>query len=301
MSVKLPKTSLEQWATLDAVVDRGSFEAAAEALNRSQSSVSYALRRLQEQMPVALLEPKGRRTVLTEAGELMLRRARALLEEAQNLERLAATLGQGWEPEIRIAVDHAFPPEPLLASLARFSEQAPQTRVQLIETVLSGTTEALLQGQADLAVSGVVPPGYLGDPLTRVEFVAVAHRDHPLHQIGREIDHNDLKSHRQVVIRDTGIYRKVDTGWLGAEQRWTVSSLRTAIVVVRRGLAFAWLPTAHISAELASGELLPLPLREGGAGTSTFYLLFADRDAAGPATRALAELLVREVQRHPVG
>ena len=81
-----------------ALADHGSFEAAAAAQNRSQSSLSYALKRLQEQLPVAVLSPQGRRTVLTPQGELILQRARALLEEARALEGLAATLAQGWEP-----------------------------------------------------------------------------------------------------------------------------------------------------------------------------------------------------------
>jgi DNA-binding transcriptional LysR family regulator len=291
MATDLPRTTLEQWAALRAVVDHGGFEAAAEALHRSQSSVSYALKRLQEQLPVPVLETQGRRSVLTGPGALILQRARSVLEEVQQLERLAATLAQGWEPEVRLAVESVMPPELLLCSLARFSERAPQTRIQLIESVLSGTCESLLQRQADLAVTGQIPPGFLGDPLVQVTFVAVAHRDHPLHHEGRALGPDDLKHHRQVVIRDTGRYRQVDSGWLGAEERWTVSHLRTAIAIIKRGLAFAWIPRDYVREELDAGELVPLPLQQGGTGVETLYLVYADRDGAGPATRALAEML----------
>jgi len=291
-----PRTTLEQWAALQAVVDRGGFEAAAEALNRSQSSVSYAIRRLREQLPVDVLVAQGRRAALTANGEVLLRRARVLLEEAADLERLAATLAAGWESEVRLAVDIACPPELLLCSLAEFGTRTPQTRVQLVESVLSGTSEALLQRRADLVVTGHVPPGFLGDPLVEVEFVAVAHRDHPLHAVGRELNGNDLKGHRQVVIRDTGVHRSVDSGWLAAEQRWTVSHMRTAIATIRRGMAFAWIPRDYLVDELESGELLPLPLREGAIRRATFYLVFGDRDGAGPATRMLAEILADQVR-----
>jgi DNA-binding transcriptional LysR family regulator len=292
-----PRTTLEQWAALRAVVERGSFEAAAEALHRSQSSVSYALRRLQQQLPVAVLKTRGRKAELTPAGAVLLRRASALLDAAAGLEQLAATLAQGWETEVRLAVEIVCPPELLLCSLAEFSARAPQTRVQVIESVLAGTGEALLQRQADLAVTGQVPPGFLGDPLVAVEFVAVAHRDHPLHALGRELTEDDLRGQRQVVIRDTGVHRRVDSGWLGAEQRWTVSHLRTAIATIRRGLAFAWVPVAHVADELASGELVPLPLRAGRSYRGTLYLVYGDRDGAGPATRALAEVLATQARR----
>ena len=286
-----PRTTLEQWAALQAVIDRGGFEAAAEALDRSQSSVSYALKRLQAQLPVAVLEPRGRRAALTAHGEVLLRRARRLLEDAAKLERLATTLAQGWESEVRLAVDNITPPELVLCSLAEFSAQAPETRVQLVESVLSGTSEALLQRRADLVVAGQVPPGFLADPLVQVELVAVAHRAHPLHGLGRELTENDLAGHRQVVVRDTGVHRSLDAGWLGAEQRWTVSHLRTAIATIRRGLSFAWVPRDHVVDELASGELLPLPLREGVSRSATLHLVYGDRDGAGPATRLLAGIL----------
>ncbi|MEY6430822.1 LysR family transcriptional regulator [Thioalkalicoccus limnaeus] len=297
MDSEPPRTTLEQWATLEAVVDQGGFEAAAEALRRSQSSVSYSLKRLQEQLPVAVLAPQGRRTVLTASGEVLLQRARHLLAEACRLEHLATTLAQGWEPQVRLAVELVMPPEPLLCALARFSAEIPQTRIQLIETVLSGTSEALVLRQADLAVTGLVPPGFLGDPLVTVEFVAVAAPDHPLHRLDRPLDLADLRAHRQVVIRDTGRFRQVDSGWLEADERWTVSHLATAIAIIERGLAFAWIPRDHIVAELASGALRPLPLAQGASRVETLYLVFADPAAAGPATRALARLLVEQTRR----
>jgi DNA-binding transcriptional LysR family regulator len=294
MSDKIPHITLEQWAALRAVVDHGGFAPAAEALNKSQSSVSYAIRKLQEQLPQPVLTLNGRKAELTEAGETLLRRARGLLEEAHSIERLATNLAAGWEPEVRLAVEAIFPPELLLTVLGRFADRCAQadrqTRVQVLETVLSGTTEALLRAEADLVITGMVPPGFLGQPLMRVEFIAVARHDHALHRLGRELGGEDLRVHRQLVVRDSGLKRKVDAGWLGAEQRWTVSHLSTSIQALKQGLGFAWVPREHIRAELESGVLKPLPLIEGGIRRVELYLVFADRDSAGPATRSLAEL-----------
>ncbi len=295
MPQQIPRVSLEQWRVLQAVVDEGSFARAAELLNRSQSSVSYMMARMQEQLPVPVLEQSGRRATLTEAGEVLVRRSRALVDEALKLERLAASLAQGWEPEIRLAVEIVFPTDLLFAALHHFtdagSHQAREVRLQLIESVLSGTDEALFSGNVDLVVSGRVPPGFLGRPLLMVEFVAVAHCDHPLHRLGRPVTVEDLKSARQLVVRDSGMGRKQDAGWLGAEQRWTVSHLRTSIEAVRRGMGFAWLPEAEIRRELERGELRPLPMVEGGRRHAQLYLIYADRDSAGPAVRELAAAL----------
>jgi DNA-binding transcriptional LysR family regulator len=297
--IKMPRTSLEQWAVLAAVVDEGGFAAAGEALDRSQSAVSYAVQQLQAGLPVALTESRGRRTVLTEAGATLLRRARAVLAETASLEALAVNLAQGWEAEIRIAVDIIFPPTLLNEVLGRFGPVCRSTRLEVLESVLSGTTEALLRREVDLAIVGQLPAGFLGTRLTAVEFVPVAHHDHRLHALGRAVTLADLKGERQIVVRDSGTKRRLDAGWLGAEQRWTVSHLKTSIEMLKHGLGFAWIPREHIRDELGSGLLAPLPLVDGGSRSADLHLLYADRDAAGPATRELARLFVAACARAP--
>lgn len=286
-----PRTSLEQWTVLAAVVDEGSFARAAEVLNKSQSSVSYALKSLQAQLPVDVLVVRGRRAELSEAGEVLLRRARSLIEELHGLERLAANLSQDWEPEVRLAVDVIFPPHLLGEAMTQFVPESRSTRVQIIESVLSGGQEALLSGYADLAITHRPPPGFLGNELIRQEFVAVARHDHPLVLSSDLLTLRDLRHHRQFVVRDSGLKRKQDAGWLGAEQRWTVTHLKTSIQFVKQGLGYAWLPRLHIAEELAAGDLVPLALEEGGCRQEVLSLVFADRDSAGPATRALARAL----------
>ncbi|MBT6547795.1 MAG: LysR family transcriptional regulator, partial [Gammaproteobacteria bacterium] len=54
-----PKITLEQWQTFRCVVDEGSFARAAEALNKSQSSISYAIGQLNAQLPQPVLRIEG--------------------------------------------------------------------------------------------------------------------------------------------------------------------------------------------------------------------------------------------------
>ena len=90
--MKGPRVSLEQWRVLQAVVDCGGYAQAAEYLHRSQSSVSYTVARLQEQLGIRLLQIEGRKAGLTEAGEALLRRSRHLLDAALDLEQFADSL-----------------------------------------------------------------------------------------------------------------------------------------------------------------------------------------------------------------
>src|SRR5258707_1702174 len=101
--------TLEQWKALISVVDSGGYEKAAEALNKSQSSVTYAVQKLQSVLGVKAFEVQGRKAVLTPTGQLLYRRAHALLADAGGLENAAGKLSAGWEAEIRVVMESVFP------------------------------------------------------------------------------------------------------------------------------------------------------------------------------------------------
>ncbi|HEY6610970.1 MAG TPA: LysR family transcriptional regulator, partial [Pseudomonas sp.] len=268
----------------------------AEALHRSQSSISYTVARMQEQLGVPLLRIDGRKAVLTEAGALLLRRSRQLVKQASQLEELAHHMEQGWEAEVHLVVDAAYPTQQVVCALSAFMPQSRGCRVLLREEVLSGVEEALIEGKADLAISGLILPSQLGTDLANVAFVAVAHPDHPLHRLQRELSYQDLENQLQIVTRDSGRRQQRDVGWLGAEQRWTVGSLATAATFVSSGLGFAWLPQHMISRELAEGTLKPLPLSNGARREMRFFLYPNKDRQMGPATRILSDLLLQHAQ-----
>ncbi|HEY2683339.1 MAG TPA: LysR family transcriptional regulator [Steroidobacteraceae bacterium] len=263
--MNLPATTLEQWAAFAAVVDEGSFAQAALALNRSQSSVSYNMARLQEALGVALLKTQGRRAVLTSDGKTLLIRARGLLKEAQGLEQLAKSLKRGWESELRITVDAAYPRSRLLDILGELKSRCPHTQIALAEAVLSGAEEAIQDASADLVVTSRVPSGSLGERLLEVEFIAAAHPEHPLFGLGRALSADDLTQHVQAVVRDSGSKQPRDEGWLGSAHRFTVSSMDASLALLLQGLAFAWLPDHVLAESLARGALRRLPLLAGGS------------------------------------
>ena len=296
MSAVNPRISLDQWRALVAVVESGGYAAAATQLHKTQSSVSYLVQKIEQLLDVRLFTLEGRRAKLTPHGEVLYRRARALVDEAEAIERAAQTLAAGWEPELRIAADIVFPTWILLRVFARFAAERPQTRIQLYETVLGGTDEALIERRVHLGINTSVPAGFVGDALLPMRFIAAANPDHPLHKLGRPLTHADLRKHRHLVIRDSGVTMTRDGGgWRGSEQRWTFTAKATSIFAAGMGLGFAWFPEETIRGDLERGVLKPLPLREGAERLATAYLILAEGDAAGPGTRRMAELLRDEV------
>lgn len=285
-----PRVSLEQWRALIAVVDAGGYQPAAERLGKSQSTITYAVKKLEDALGVEAFTVAGRRAALTPVGRLLYRRAKELVGDAVALERSAERLSAGWEAGIGVSIEVLFPTWLLLECLDRFGEDSPHTRIEVYESVMQGAGEDLLSGRAELAVTAHVPPGFLSDPLLDVHFVAVAHPDHPLHRLDRAVTARDLHQHRRLIVRETSAGRATAPG-LETELCWTVSNMSTSIGAACRGYGFAWFPRDKIRAELAEGTLKPLPLERGAERRTTLYLVLADADAAGPGVSRFAEIL----------
>ena len=286
---------------LHAVVEYGGFAQASSALHKSQSTISYAVTKLQDQLGVRILEIRGRKAELTEAGKVMLRRSQVLLKESDALEKVAGSLAMGWEGELTLAVEVLFPYPLLMNILDDFSQVSRNTRLELVESVLSGTTERVISGQADLVITGVLPTGFLGEKLLSTHFVPVARHDHPLLQLNRTITEKELKQHRQIVVRDSGVKRRSSAGWLGAEERWTVSNMTTVVRLLEQGLGFALLPDHYVESQLQSGVFQVLPMDAKGMRSVALYMVFPDDDNLGPATQALATLIRNHCRQYEEG
>ncbi len=282
----MTRSTLEQWRMFKAVAEYGGFHQAAERIHKSQSSIHHAVSKLEQLLGVSLLQVQGRKTQLTAAGEQLLRRINYLLTEAERLENVALNLQAGVESKLHIAVDEAFPKTLLFKALEAVSAEYPLIRIELLETILTGANELLSHGKAEIALSPFTLPNNLSEDICQVEFIAVAGAAHPLNQSPTQLTLEALKGCRQIVVRDSAIEHKQDHGWLGSEQRWTVSHVSTSIELLRKNLGFAWLPRHAVQPYLDDGSLVALQLPRGGTRSSRFYLNFSDADILGPVARS---------------
>ncbi len=289
------KSTLEQWRCLIAFAATGTYAKAGEMLFKTPSSVHQALAQLADRLGVQLIAVNGRTSRLTGQGEALLRRARYLVDEFDQLEALAGDFAAGWEAEIGLAAEAVFPANWLSEVLQAFAQECRDVRLQLYESVLSRTDDLLIRQDVDLAITPRIPAGFVGESLCSIPMLAVAHPQHPLHQMGPDITAQELLAHRQFVIRDTGS-SPVSAGWQEAERRWTVGSFNRSLAGVKQGLGFGRFPEPLIAEDLSSGRLKPLPLREGVRFPVQMFLVFADRDRAGPAVLLLAKQIMMHCQ-----
>tara|TARA_Y100001973_G_scaffold72129_1_gene105188 strand:+ start:1194 stop:2084 length:891 start_codon:yes stop_codon:yes gene_type:complete len=287
-----PKTTIEQWRILQAVVDYGGYAQAAQALNKSQSSMNHAVAKLQDTLGVKLLQVIGRKAELTEIGAVMLRRSRQLTVLVTELEQLALNLKQGWEPEIKLAVEMVFDRNQLLPVLREFQLHSRGSRLVIEDTVLTGSVEAITEQRADLVITHQVPKGFVGEPLAPFHLHLVVNKDHPLATMPAPLNPDQLSQYLQIVIRDTAQKPLEQQGWLKAEQRWTVNNFNEALQLVEAGIGFCWLPP-FITAQ--SEQLVELTLAGGSHRTGSTYLVLPKNDKTGPCARLLYDMLASEL------
>lgn len=284
-------TTLDQWEVLEAVVQLGSFAAAAAAMNRSQSTISYAISHLQEQFQVPLLEIKGRKAQLTEAGRALLADVEPLLTGFRTIEKKAASLAGDGNAQIRLSVDSIYPNERLFAALAKVAREYPYVLPQLHKAPFLSSAHEFATFAADLCITGLPSREHFIKPILDIRICAVAKTDHPLHAGTRQLTRADLLQHLAVVIEGALGPEPKSQPHASSQRFVAVNTIEAAIEAVRSGMCFGWLPVYRIEPLLQSGELIPLRIPIGGERFSRLFLVVRDVDSLSREKNYVSELL----------
>jgi DNA-binding transcriptional LysR family regulator len=255
--------TLDALELLDTIDRRGSFAAAAAELGKVPSAITYAVRKLEDDLDVLLFDRRGYKPRLTEAGAALLHEGRQLLAAADDLARRVQRVARGWERELRIALDAIVPFESVLPLLASFCDVAP-TQVRISHEVLGGTWDAMLSGRADLAIGAtqtgpafpVIGSGYRSFEWQRVPFVFAVSTRHPLAKAAEPIPLTELRRHRQVVVGDTSRQLTPRASGLTGAQVLAVPTMAAKLAAQIDGIGVGWLPEPLARDAIARNKLV---------------------------------------------
>lgn len=265
------KLTLEAIQTLDAIDRLGSFAAAAKALDRVPSAITYIVRKLEEDLDVLLYDRRGHRAKLTVAGQELLEQGRHLLYAADALERRVKRAATGWEVELRIVLDGAIPFEHLLPLINEFERQSYGTRLRISQEILSGVWEALITDRADLAIGAVVDGSdvvrmhgeYQSFNLGMVDWIFVVAPQHPLAAATKPLTTDEIQQHRAIAVGDTGrTLPSITAGLLTGQDTLTVPHLQAKLSAQLAGLGCGNLPRYLAHPYLLSGQLIEKQLAD---------------------------------------
>jgi len=136
--------------TLVAIADLGGFARAGQRVNLSQSAVSLQMRRLEENVCAQLFVRNGRRMVLTEEAQNLLRYARRIL--ALNEEACSAIAGTDISGPVRFGTIQDLTEELLSEILGQFARVHSRVRLEVMIGNSQELHEALASGRLDLAL-----------------------------------------------------------------------------------------------------------------------------------------------------
>jgi len=253
--------TLHQLLCFEAVVREGGFQAAAEKLLRSQPSVFAAVKNLEAQLQLNLLDRTGYRVTLTAAGRSFYDRTRVFLYEMQRLRDHAAQLAMGEESELRIVIGDLCPFPETLGLLRRFFEGCPGTQLHLHFEAISGPWERLLDGEADLILHHVdkADPRLDFIDLLTVKLVPVVAPNFLRFPLSERITPEQMRDYVQCVIRDTA--RRMaprDYYLVEGARSWTVSDQLMKRELILQGMGWGHMPRYLIEQNLRDAQLLSI-------------------------------------------
>jgi DNA-binding transcriptional LysR family regulator len=247
-----------------AVLDHGSFSAAARALGRVPSAVSMAIAQLEAELDLTLFDRSGRDPRPTDAARALEPRARHVASEMRRLQADALALHGGLERRLTLAVVPELIAGRWSAPLAVLAREFPSLEVEVLSAPQADALRLLHDGSVHLAL--VFERERLDDREAFQEvgselLVAVSSPGHPLLAAGAP-RLEDLIDARQIVVASRAKADQMGAGrdprFVHARDVWRVDSHLATLNLVQAGLGWAYLPRALVQPLVAAGHLVEI-------------------------------------------
>lgn len=242
-----------------AVVDHGSFSAAARALGRVPSAVSMAIAHLEAELDLQLFERSSRDARPTEMARALEAEARQMAGQLRRLQAHALSLHQGLERRLTLAIA----PELLSAAwgdpLARLADEFPSLEVEVLSAPQADARRMLHDGSAQLALLYERPQVDERESFQELGSEVLVAVISPRHPLARERNGHfrleDLVDMRQIAIVSREAHEE-DMRVLVSRKLWRTDSHLAMLGMVQAGLGWAFLPRRLVAPLVADGELL---------------------------------------------
>lgn len=250
--------TLEQLKYLQAIVEHGSFRAAAGAVFRSQSSLSISIQKLEQELGIKLFTRNNYRPELTAEGKAIYKKSQHILNKSNDLKNLAEHLASGFEAEIRLAISGILPIEPILEVLNTLDDNYPETRMNISVENLSGTMERLFDDDADIALTDSLDLDIHLEivKLTCVDFVSVVPSQSEWANKPDALTEQDLEHETMIVVRDTSHHsERISKGILEGAPQWVVNDFATKQRIICSGKGWGRMPLHLVADDIQQGRL----------------------------------------------
>ena len=251
-----------------AVARERHFGRAANACFVSQSTLSIGVRKLEDELGLALFERARNDVTLTPRGEQIVEQAQRVLEEVDVIKQLAKSEKGPLVGALRIGAIHTIGPYLFPGLIPALHEQVPEMPLVVQENFTSNLTTLLKQGQLDVIIISYPydEPGIVTQPLYDEPFVVVMPSSHPWASkktVSREVlpEENILllgagNCFRDQVLEFCPDCLQASQKDIGLQQTLEGSSLETIRHMVMSGIGISVFPVTAAGAHSYSHRLL---------------------------------------------
>lgn len=250
--------------TLKAILETGSFQKAADSLNYTQSTVTFQMKQLEEELSIKLFEKIGRKMVLTQAGKDILPCFESILQAEEQIGNYGKKLSE-LTGTLRLAIPDSILIYNLQPFIRAFSQKAP--RVQLvINSIPSGEiNRSIVDGTADLGVNcekDHYPDTVVHKKLGTYQAMLVASPEADSRLLDFVTPHQ-RKPVSLICNEPEGYYQMDMDRYLEAqdirlEPYMKLQSIEAVKRCVMSNLGLAVVPTYSVEEELKNGSLIPV-------------------------------------------
>lgn len=240
----------EQLKIFQAVMQCGSFSAAARKLGKVPSAVSMAIANLEIDLNLTLFQRVGREPVPTAHALSLYEKTEQLLIEMNAWKQHAFALSQGLESELNIVVVSELIHTNWTDYIELLAQQFPDLQINIFSAPQEDANHMLQNGQAQLAL--MFEREYLQGneqfvELKQAHLVPVASKHHHLAQ-KTTVSFNDIRHSRQIVIASRNSALKPEL--LFSQQYWRTDNHHSACTLVLKNLGWAVLPLEMLNENL---------------------------------------------------
>lgn len=266
----------DQLKAFVAVVEHGSFRAAAAALFKTQSTVSASVKTLETEFGVQLLSRDAYRPSLTSAGKVFYRGAKKLVAQVHDLEVLGHQLATGIEQRLSICLSAVCVIPPELNTVKRFSAMHPDMRLSISTGHMSGVLEGLRLEKTDLAIGPHhgLDDRYEFQEISQIHMTTVAAPNYIPVGPGTLISQAQMRQYPHILISDTGTSPLDHINVLTGGQRWFVNDYHIKKTLILASMGWARIPAHMVQREVADGRLVELAIENFNyTGSMPIYLI----------------------------
>ncbi len=248
------------------VAELQNFTKAANELGYAQSTVTFHIQSLEEELGVTLFDRIGKKVSLTSAGEYLVNYANEMMKILTDIRQLNENVDV-MSGKLRVGVVESVLATYMPDAVLRYNERFPNVEIEIMSHTTSTLLEMLRSNDLDIAVvmgKRIVDPDFRRPLIKLADISFVTGRNNPIAS-KNNLTFKDIAEEKLVLPEKQSLYRRAVENAAAdfdcvLEPKVQVNNTAIIVRLLKMGMGVSYLPNYLIRPDLDSGDLVTLNL-----------------------------------------